>query len=100
MKKSTQVELVEELRKHTPCTKLDSVIQEALAGEFHDYKNNKYVCGKVVLVARLQELGLFNLATRVKEGEFDEEPDDEDKEYLRNLLKENNMGHLKDLFKL
>jgi len=46
-RKSTMVELVEELRKLPPTPELAAMIAEALAGEYHDYKNNKYACGKV-----------------------------------------------------
>ena len=47
--KSTMVELVQELEAVTPRTPLvEKMILEAKAGEYHDYKNNKYACGKVV----------------------------------------------------
>lgn len=63
-----------------------NIIKEAIAGEFHDYKNQKYTCGKVALVAYLQEAGLMQLSQRVIDGEFDEEADEEDKAEMRKDL--------------
>ena len=90
MKKSTMVELVAELKeirsKETNKNKiiyLNHMIRDAESGEYHDYKNNKYVCGKVALVAHLHTLELMTLANAVKNGEYDEPADESDKETLR-----------------
>ena len=57
--------------------------------EFHDYKNDKYSCGKVAAAHLLTVAGFHDLATLVKEGEFDEEADEQDKTNMRkNLPKE------------
>lgn len=86
-RKSTMVELVDELEKVTPRTPfLEVTIAEAKAGEYHDYKNQKYVCGKVALVERLNYLHQHELTKRVIDGEFDEVADETDKEELRKGL--------------
>lgn len=84
-RKSTMVELVEELNKLPKSPEIDFMIKEAKAGEYHDYKNNKYVCGKVESAARLDSLGYHALSNRIKNGEFDEEADEQDKGYLRKI---------------
>jgi hypothetical protein len=81
------VELVDELRKLPLTPQVQEMIDEALAGEYHDFKNNKYACGKVEVVTKLRAAGQNNLALRVMEGEFDEEPDAEDKVMLSELFK-------------
>ena len=89
MNKDTRIHLVEELLKYPQSPLRDVIIEEAKAGEFHDYKNNKYACGKVAAVEMLRSIGAFELADRVMNGEFDEEPDEEDKAEMRKLLPEN-----------
>lgn len=59
------------------------MIEEAKAGEYHDYKNKKYTCGKVASAGMLYEMGFVLLATRIADGEFDEEADEEDKAMMR-----------------
>lgn len=85
--KSTMVELVQELEKLPPSPKLSIIITEAKAGEYHDYKNQKYACGKVAVVGLLQEIGHADLAYRVMNGEFDEEPDAEDRIMLKGIIR-------------
>ena len=108
-RKDTRFELVDELRKLRirlgRCPWLEQMIAEAKAGEYHDYKNQKYACGKVAVVDHLRRLAIPEaeaLAKRVMEGEFDEEADEEDKEYLRSILQNNNMNTkgFRDLFDL
>lgn len=86
-RKSTMVELVDELKRLTPPKALDHLykdtIAEALKGEYHDFKNDKYVCGKVAVVGRLHQLGFTSLAKRVVNGEFDEEADEQDKAEMK-----------------
>jgi len=81
--KSTMVELVAELKALPKKPAIDFLIREAELGEFHDYKNNKYVCGKVALVGYLDQLGLSEISQRVKNGEYDEYPDEDDKKALK-----------------
>lgn len=97
-RKSTMVELVEELRKLPKSVDILFMIQEALAGEYHDFKNKKYICGKMESATRLDALGHHELANRIKSGEFDENADEEDKERMRNDLK--GSGELESLRKL
>jgi hypothetical protein len=80
------VELVEELRKFHQTPAVEEIIREALAGEYHDYKNQKYACGKVEVHRRLMALNhapARALAKRVANGEFDEEADESDMAELR-----------------
>lgn len=83
------IELVDELRKLPKSPKIDFMIEEALAGEYHDYKNEKYICGKMESSQRLRGLGYSELAIRIEQGEFDESCDEDDKMMLRNDLAAN-----------
>lgn len=85
-RKSTMIELVEELGKLPKSPDIDFMIEEAKAGEYHDYKNKKYFCGKFESSSRLRKLGFLELAKRIESGEFDEEADDIDKQNMRNEL--------------
>ena len=76
--KDTRIHLVEELEKLPPTPEILEIIREAQAGEYHDYKNKKYDCGKQAVYGKLKAIGLNDLAKRVAEGEFDEKPDDDD----------------------
>lgn len=81
------VELVQELEAtgiNTPFMKV--TIEEAKRGEYHDFKNKKYICGKVALVERLGYMGLEKIAGQVMDGEYDETPDAEDKEEMRKTM--------------
>jgi hypothetical protein len=83
------VELVEELERITPRPpELQFIIDEAKAGEYHDYKNEKYVCGKTEAYRKLKLLGYIPIAMRIADGEFDEEADEKDKAMLRKTLSE------------
>jgi len=67
----------------------DELISEAKAGEYHDFKNKKHICGKVALVANLSKFPeLSDIAEAVKNGEYDESPDEEDKAQLREDFKD------------
>lgn len=69
--KDTRFELVEELQK-LKRDDLKEIIDEALAGEFHDFHNNKYPAPKMALVEKLRDKGLEDLAQQVINGEYDE----------------------------
>lgn len=86
VRKDTRVELVAELEKLPQTPNIKTMIEEAKAGEYHDYKNNKYVCGKVAASSALRLNGHMDLAKRVEEGEFDEEADEDDKKEMRKTL--------------
>ena len=83
------VELVEELRLLPKSAEIDFMIEEALAGEYHDYKNEKYICGKLESSQRLRRLGFTELATRIEQGEFDEPADFEDMQMMAKDIDEN-----------
>ena len=97
-RKSTMVELVAELEKLPQTSEIDEIIREARAGEYHDYKNQKYDCGKVAVCGKLHaaaslprtpklaRIGLLDLRQRVIAGEFDEEADEDDKAMLRTMV--------------
>lgn len=108
-RKSTMIEMVEELEKLRPLflatgkdadDVLNFLIKEAKAGEFHDYKNQKYDCGKVQVCSFLDQLakqcherkftdlaaGLSKISADVKNGEYDEEADLEDQKMLGGIL--------------
>lgn len=84
----TRTDLVLELEKVASTPLIEEIIKEAKAGEFHDFKNQKYVCGKMAVYGLLMKAGLSSLAARVSEGEFDEEADEEDKARMRKDLPE------------
>ena len=86
MKKDTRTDLVTELQKVEQTPLVLRIIEEAKAGEFHDFKNKKYVCGKIALVGLLREAGIEWLRQRVIDGEFDENADEEDKAEMRKGL--------------
>jgi len=125
IRKSTMVELVAELEKLRPGLKkigpkaeafLEALIEEAKTGEYHDYKNRKYACGKVAVCGYLDYLTdqmvarneyetaneLSRLSREVKNGDYDETADDLDKQSMRRMLDKNGMGSkaFKDLFGL
>jgi len=84
------VELVQELEKIQPRTPaIQEMILEAKAGEYHDYKNQKYACGKIAVVGKLRAAGLFDLAEQIAEGDFDEEADEADIENMRSFTPKN-----------
>jgi len=99
MKKSTNKELVEELTALNVNGKYDHIIKEAMDGEYHDFKNEKYVCGKVQLV---NELSLFpelsSIRAAVIDGKYDESPDEEDKKKMRQEIIENTSPEKVDAF--
>lgn len=99
-RKSTMVELVDELRKLPQTQAITNMISEALAGEYHDYKNVKYVCGKAESSARLRVLGHTELAERIEQGEFDEQADEADKAMMAKDLEEHGGGALKGMLGL
>lgn len=82
-RKSTMVELVDELKKLPQTPEIEIMVNEALMGEYHDYKNQKYPCGKMESALRLDKLGHHGLAARIKDGEFDETADEQDKDEMR-----------------
>lgn len=71
------------------------LMDEAISGEYHDYKNRKYACGKVAVVEKLRaeaslpktpraiKDALRAMAERVIAGVYDERADDIDKEKMR-----------------
>lgn len=93
------VELVAELEKIQQPELLATILAEAKAGEYHDYKNTKYACGKVALVTALRLASeeapnilvakkLELLAKDVIDGDYDEDADEDDVANLRREIDE------------
>lgn len=91
MSKSTMIELVEELEKVksvVPCEEIDYMIAEAKRGEYSDFKNKKYACGKLGFVTIADAFSKRNpdllphltpLSEDIKNGVYDETQDDIDR---------------------
>lgn len=74
------------------------LLDEAMTGEYHDYKNQKYDCGKIEVVKKLEAEAalprtprltrekLKAIAQDVRQGVYDEEPDEADKAELRKTI--------------
>lgn len=100
-RKSTMNELVVELEKIEPKTPdLEQIIREAKAGEYHDYKNRKYTCGKMAVIGFLHtaaqthpsvegKAALLKLRQQVMDGDFDEEADEDDLNEMRRTTPKN-----------
>jgi hypothetical protein len=85
MRKSTIEHLPKEIEalipesERTPLIK--RIIEEAMIGEFHDFKNDKYVCGKMAVVSLMRETKderLQPLINAVINGDYDEPADNND----------------------
>lgn len=97
-RKSTMVELVDDLKTLPQTAGVLEMIREAIAGEYHDYKNQKYACGKVEVASKLYEeaslpstprlvrAAIAEIRRKVIDGEFDEEADEDDKAEMRKHL--------------
>ncbi|MBI4009140.1 hypothetical protein HY357_02815 [Candidatus Roizmanbacteria bacterium] len=78
---STKIELVEVLdeflSKDDPVVsnidhiKVQAIIVKAQGGYYHDFES-KVAFPKMTLIKELQEAGLFEIAERTAQGEFDE----------------------------
>lgn len=96
MRKDTRTDLVEELKKLKQYPEIIYMISEAQAGEYHDYKNKKYVCGKTEAITRLDTIARFyndqtliELRNQIMNGDFDEVADEEDRASMRKDILEN-----------
>lgn len=94
MRKNTMVEMVQELEKLPKHPEVLAMIEDAKAGEYHDFKNVKYVCGKVTSAEHLFEIiskypGTREIAGKIRDdiisGVYDESPDDGDKEEMNKI---------------
>ncbi len=100
-KKSTITNLPNDIRAAVPnfekSTYLCDIIKQAEAGEFHDFKNTTYTCGKTQLAHMLYESvhpELIPIRQAVINGDYDESPDIEDKAAMKKDWLENG-GDLK-----
>lgn len=82
---STKIELVQELRKKPACSNRDRLIELCLEGRFHDYESDLEL-PKHVLEHTLETFGYADLAALVRDGAYDEEPTEAQKEELRQLF--------------
>lgn len=90
MRKTTIVDLPKDIKTAIPeyetNEKLMLIIKEAEAGEFHDFKNKKYVCGKFQVHAMLfglKDQRLNGIIHDIIHGVYDESPDAEDKAEMK-----------------
>jgi len=84
MRKSTHIELVQELTERNKEGKYDDIIARAKEKGYHDFKfdEDKYpdcICPKMDLVKDLSDFPeLSDIRGGVMGGEFDESPDEDD----------------------
>jgi len=100
MSKTTDVDLVNELIRRNTNGKYHAIIERARDKGYHDFKcdEDKYpdsICPKVDLAADLAKFSeLSDIRKDVINGDYDESPDEEDKNKM-----EAEMPFLKELFK-
>lgn len=107
IRKTTDIHLAEELILRNTAGRYDALIERAKNQGYHDFKfdlNREYAecsCPKMQLVTDLIPFPeLDDIRKRVTEGEFDESPDEEDKERMRNDLREDGSESLMDILGL
>lgn len=88
MRKSTNNELVIELQAINKTHRLDTLIKNAIANRYHDYKApESVICGKVEFCMDAHKFPeCKDLIKRVRDGEFDEVADEDDKADMRKDL--------------
>jgi len=96
MRKTTNKDLPEEIEALIPEAErtpmINKILKEAREGEFHDFKNKKYTCGKLQLSCMLfdtKDLRLEDIRQAVMNGDYDESPDAEDKASMKKDWLEN-----------
>lgn len=89
-KKSTITDLPNDIRAAVSHSERNAfvkeIIKQAERGEFHDFKNKVYVCGKIQLAHMLhetKEAALQPIRQAVINGDYDESPDAEDKAAMK-----------------
>jgi hypothetical protein len=100
-KKTTNVDLVKILHERNKNREYDALIVLAARNHYHDYKSEA-AAPKMELI---NDLSIFpelkDVSERVMQGEFDESPDESDKDELRDWLKNDPNGDiLKDILGL
>lgn len=95
-KKSTITDLPNDIRAAVPEAErtpyMEIIINEALQGMYHDFKNNIYAGPKVQLADMLFQAkhpALLPIRQAVMNGEYDESPDAEDKANMKKDWLEN-----------
>ena len=88
--KSTITDLPNDIRIAVPHSERNAyvkeIIKQAERGEFHDFKNKLYACGKAQLAHMLHEANepsLLPIRQAVIHGEYDESPDEIDKAMMK-----------------
>ncbi len=93
-RKNTMIEMVQELKNLPKHPEVLAMIENAKAGEYHDFKNVKYTCGKVASAEHLFDImskypGTREIAGKIRgeiiNGVYDESPDDDDKKEMDKL---------------
>lgn len=70
--------LVEDLLRKPRDSFREELVKKAMAGHYNDWKSDE-TTPKVVLIADLTRYGYRDLARKAMRGEYDDEPDDDDK---------------------
>lgn len=90
MKKSTITDLPNDIKAAVPNWQDNALVKEIITqaeqGEFHDFKNKRYVCGKVQVAHMLYEANdrrLLNIRQAIVNGDYDESPDEEDEAMMK-----------------
>lgn len=68
---------------------INFIISECRAGEFHDYRGNKYMCPKITVVNLLSETKderLFFLRKAIIDGDYDELPNEDDTAEVKKMF--------------
>lgn len=68
------------------------MIAKAKEGYYHDFKS-KITTPKLQLIKDLQVVGLDSIANLVMEGEFDEDPDEDDKKEMNKIFRIRKVTH-------
>jgi len=96
-RKSTDVEMVIELLKMHPYPEVQQMVVEAKAGEYHDFRNVKYICGKVASADHLHKISVLypdcedqalKIRADIIKGVYDETMNEEDKKNMAKDLPE------------
>ena len=70
----TRVDLVQDLQKKKSGPKRRKLIEQALKGDFHDFKSTRHKVPKLALAIELRKAGYHDLYQNTLDGKYDEDP--------------------------